>query len=86
MNVLFGHLLLFRSALAELCDTLISHGLPFDVFDGYYVGYSIKQISKEFDLLRLSKDLVIDIELKSDLGSDNNVKIFAQISLQCLKE
>lgn len=43
--------------------------------DGYYVGYSIKQISKEFDLLRFSDDLVIDIELKSELGLDASKKM-----------
>ena len=43
-------------------------------FYGYYVGYSIKQISKEFDLLRFSSDMVINIELKSNLTEDIKIQ------------
>lgn len=53
--------------LEQFCNILISHKLTFDIFDGYYVGYPINQISKEFDLLRFSDNLVINIELKSEL-------------------
>lgn len=55
----------------------------FDIFDGYFIGYEIHQISKEFDLLRFSDNLVIDIELKSDLGKytneEKNKKILKQM-------
>lgn len=34
-------------------------------FEGFYIGYTIPQISKEFDLLRLEKNRVINIELKT---------------------
>ncbi len=67
--------------LAQLCDALIRNGLTYDASDGYYVSYSIKQISKEFDLLRFSDDLVIDIELKSELESDVS-KNMKKISIQ----
>lgn len=60
--------------LAQFCNTLIQHGLPFDIFDGYYVSYSIKQISKEFDLLRFSDDMLINIELKSTLNLEPSKK------------
>lgn len=33
--------------------------------DGFCLGFKIPQISKEFDLLRFSKDLILNIELKS---------------------
>jgi hypothetical protein len=36
------------------------------IFDKYYVGYSIPQIGKEFDLLRIGTHTIINIELKSD--------------------
>ncbi|MFO7318041.1 MAG: DUF2075 domain-containing protein [Bacilli bacterium] len=41
-----------------------------EIYNGYYVGYMIKQIGKEFDLLRIGKDCVINIELKreGDIG------------------
>lgn len=33
--------------------------------DGYFIGFVINQISKEFDLLRFGKDSIINIELKT---------------------
>ena len=35
------------------------------VTDGYYLGFSIPQIGKEFDLLRFGEDNIINIEIKS---------------------
>ncbi|MTI38271.1 hypothetical protein, partial [Fulvivirga lutimaris] len=40
------------------------------IFDGFFVGYSIPQISKEFDLLRFGKDYVINLELKRTQTND----------------
>lgn len=34
------------------------------LFEGFYVGYKIPQISKEFDLLRFGNEYIINIELK----------------------
>lgn len=47
-----------------------------EVLDGYFFGYTIPQISKEFDLLRFGKKCVINIELKS---KNTGVKIFKQL-------
>ncbi|MBS9525977.1 ATP-binding protein [Litoribacter alkaliphilus] len=44
-----------------------------DVFDGFYFGYTIPQISKEFDLLRFGNDLIWNVELKRK-NINNNVK------------
>lgn len=60
--------------LSKFCELLKKFVCEFDLFDGYYIGYSIKQISKEFDLLRLSDDLVINIELKMPLDEEEKVK------------
>ncbi len=38
--------------------------------DGFLFGYEIPQLDKEFDLLKITKDTVIDIELKSEKTSD----------------
>ncbi|KIH76736.1 Uncharacterized conserved protein [Geoalkalibacter ferrihydriticus] len=35
-----------------------------DIFDNFYLGYKIPQISKEFDLLRITNSCAINIELK----------------------
>lgn len=38
-------------------------------YNGYFVSYNIKQISKEFDLLRFGHTSIINIELKSSLDA-----------------
>lgn len=45
-----------------------------NVFDKYYFGYIIPQISKEFDLLRFGEDFIINIELKSQNTDDKITK------------
>lgn len=43
----------------HLCDNRISY------FDGFYLNYRIKQINPEFDLLKYTKEGILNIELKS---------------------
>ena len=52
--------------LKSLIDNLYAHTNNNNIFNWFFVGYKIPQISKEFDLLRFGKDCVINIELKSD--------------------
>ena len=59
--------------LLKLTEKLIGEYQGSNIFDGYYIGYEIPQISKEFDLLRITKNLVINIELKSG-ASDESIK------------
>lgn len=47
-----------------------------EVLDGYFLGYTIPQISKEFDLLRFGNKYIVNIELKSE---NTGVKIFKQL-------
>lgn len=56
--------------LKVLCDLLMSKSDRFCIYSGYFVGYTIPQISKEFDLLRFGDDLVVNIELKGELDED----------------
>ena len=42
--------------------------------DGFCLGFKIPQISKEFDLLRFSKDLILNIELKSKNKPELEIK------------
>lgn len=60
--------------LAKFSALLKNANCGFELLDGYYIGYTIKQISKEFDLLRFGKNLIIDIELKSPLAEDKKIK------------
>jgi len=46
------------------------------VLDGYFLGYKIPQIDKEFDLLRFGDDYVVNVELKSQ---HTGVKIYKQL-------
>jgi len=45
-----------------------------DIFGGYYVGYKIPQIGKEFDLLRMGKNYIVNIEIKKDSQEDKIAK------------
>lgn len=60
--------------LKAFCDIMRSKGCGFLQFDGYFVGYSIEQIGKEFDLLRFGDENILNIELKSELNEDVNVE------------
>jgi hypothetical protein len=63
--------------LKYFCEELISrcNNQPFLILDAYYISYSIKQIGKEFDLLRFGKNTVVNIELKSELDLSHTDKI-----------
>lgn len=53
-------------ALYILCEELKRFNDEcFDVFEGYYINYTIPQIGKEFDLIRFENNRIINIELKS---------------------
>ena len=51
--------------IKSLVDILRDQTSNNSIFNGFYVGYKIPQIGKEFDLLRFGKEDVINIELKS---------------------
>lgn len=44
------------------------------IFNQFYVGYKIPQISKEFDLLRFGKNFIINIELKNNSTEEKILK------------
>ncbi|MCT6922721.1 AAA family ATPase [Metasolibacillus sp.] len=50
--------------LNQLVEELTATGKP--SLHHFFVGYKIKQISKEFDLLRIGKNYIVNIELKSE--------------------
>ena len=57
--------------LLKLIEKLSQEYQNSDIFDGYYIGYQIPQISKEFDLLRITNNSVINIELKSGASNES---------------
>ena len=65
-------------------STMIQQGCSMEAFDGFFIGYVINQISKEFDLLRFGTSDVINIELKSELKQSkeqNKAKILTQMRM-----
>lgn len=60
--------------LHSFCDIVASFGCGISDFDGYFVGYSINQIGKEFDLLRFGDDAILNIEIKSELKVADKLK------------
>ena len=52
--------------LFSFCNYLNSHTRNIELFDNYFIGYSIPQIGKEFDLLRFGEKVVVNIELKRE--------------------
>ncbi len=56
------------SSLKSLILTLENNNseLNLNHFDNFFIGYKIPQINKEFDLLRISKSMVLNIEYKSE--------------------
>ena len=62
-------------SLRKLCELLSADmPAPFQILDGYYVGFSIPQIANEFDLLRFGTDYIVNIELKSKLPEDSKIE------------
>jgi hypothetical protein len=57
--------------LLKLIEKLVGEYQNSNIFDGYYTGYQIPQISKEFDLLKITKSSVINIELKSGASNES---------------
>lgn len=54
-------------SLRLLADELIHSDITLDALDGFFWGFKIPQIGKEFDLLKITDKLCINIELKSQV-------------------
>ena len=66
--------------LHSFCDEILDTGCHLADLDGFFVGYTIHQIGKEFDLLRFGENFIINIELKSELKVANKIdKITKQL-------
>lgn len=52
-------------SLRLFIDKLLENGVQIEALDGFFMGYKIQQIGKEFDLLKITKDKLLNIELKS---------------------
>ncbi len=59
--------------LKILLNALYNETSNINIFNQYYVSYRIPQIGKEFDLLRIGKDTIINIEIKST-GTEDKIQ------------
>lgn len=62
-----------KTTINRLCNAIKTTNFSPHFFENYYLNYQIPQIGKEFDLLRISDDLVINIELKSEAISNDEI-------------
>lgn len=60
--------------LKALISEMQNHSQNIRIYEDFYLGYSIKQISKEFDLLRFGNDTIINIELKKENVGEKRIK------------
>lgn len=62
-----------KATINRLCNVIKSINFNHHFFENYYLNYQIPQIGKEFDLLRISDELVINVELKSEVISNEEI-------------
>lgn len=63
--------------LEQMCSLINNFDIDDIGLNYFYVGYKIPQINKEFDLLRIGTDFILNIEIKSNA---TNEKILAQLN------
>ena len=62
-------------SLNILIDMLLEEGASSFSLDSFYYSYVIPQLGKEFDLLKFTDSMIINIELKSeDVGEERSLK------------
>ena len=60
-------------SLRKIVDAFIAQGLSPKELDGFFFGFHIPQIGKEFDLLKFSQTEVINIEFKSQIVPEEQI-------------
>lgn len=61
-------------ALRILVSYLMKQGLEIADFDGFFNGFEIAQIGKEFDLLKFTPNSILNIEIKSQAVDVNKIE------------
>ena len=63
-----------KEDLKSFVDKIRANIASFKELEGYYLGFKIPQISKEFDILRIGKESVINVELKNEFTTEERIK------------
>lgn len=64
--------------LKSLVEEIFARTNSYDIVNNYYVGFMINQIGKEFDLLRIGENSVVNIELKRESNEEKVTKQLVQ--------
>lgn len=59
--------------ILRIVRNLLSYHCSFSVFENWYYSFTIPQIGKEYDLLRIGSNHIINVELKSQEVSEDKV-------------
>ena len=62
-----------KNSLKDFCDFVWSRCEDVSLFSDFYFCFSIAQISKEFDILKITKQGILNIELKGSRISDEQI-------------
>lgn len=62
-------------SLRKFVEQLIEHEITTEMLDGFFIDFEIPQIGKEFDLLKITNDECLNIELKSQAVSEQEICI-----------
>ena len=57
-------------SLRIFVDTLLAAGAEPELFENYFYGFEIPQIGKEFDILKIGDNFLLNIELKSRMDAE----------------
>lgn len=60
-------------SLRLLADYLLENGSSLNELDGFFYSFHIPQIGKEFDLLKITDSVCLNIELKSTTVSEEQI-------------
>lgn len=61
-------------SLRSFVKLIVESGVSAGELDGFYHSYTINQIGKEFDLIKLSDNYLINIELKSENIDEDKIR------------
>ena len=51
-----------KGSLFYLVDLLLQKNIKFEMLDNFYYSYTIPHIGKEFDLLKIDDEIILNIE------------------------
>ena len=63
------------NGIESFVDELLKANNNISIVNRYYLGYSIPQIGKEFDLLRFGHNYIINIEIKTESSIEKILKM-----------